>query len=185
MNLFWNLEENATRRHILAETLLQLPEDDRREVRKTVDAAGIPDDHHHDVIAVYARIESALLPEDVKADMRSIYTLLAEAEAKVHGCTVEQTHFHEVGNGEALRNVAAICVAVRRFAPDAICATNAQTGFGTVVCAHGELDIPAPATAALIARGIPTRERTLPGERMTPTSAAVLVHYVDEWGACL
>ena len=96
---------------------------------------------------------------------------------------MEETHFHEVGNGEALRNVLAICLAVEALDPDEITATRVQTGSGTVRCAHGELPIPAPATAAIIARGIPTCERKLEGERCTPTSAAVILHFVQRYDA--
>ncbi|HIY84076.1 nickel insertion protein [Rubneribacter sp.] len=179
--LFWNLEENATRRHLLAEALLQLPEEARGAVLAAADAAGVPDSHHHDLAEVNATIDALRASERAKADMRAVYRILAEAEAAAHGCSVEQTHFHEVGNGEALRNVLAICLAVEALSPDRVRATRVQTGEGTVVCAHGELAVPAPATAAIIARGIPVCERTLPGERCTPTSAAVILHFVDEF----
>ena len=152
--LVWNLEENATRRHLLAEALLQLPEERRAQVLEAAEAAGVPDGHHHDL-----------------------------GEVNATGCTVEETHFHEVGNGEALRNVLAICLAVEALDPDEIAATRVQTGSGTVRCAHGELPIPAPATAAIIARGIPTCDRKLEGERCTPTSAAVILHFVQRYDA--
>ena len=135
------------------------------------------DAHHHNAIDALAASERA------KGDMRAVYRILAEAEAAAHGCTVEETHFHEVGNGEALRNVLAICLAVEALDPDEIAATRVQTGSGTVRCAHGELPIPAPATAAIIARGIPTCERKLEGERCTPTSAAVILHFVQRYDA--
>ena len=179
--LVWNLGENATRRHLLAEALLQLPEGERDAVRDAADAAGVPDGHHHNLAEVYATIDALAASDRVKDDMRAIYRILAEAEATAHGCTVEETHFHEVGNGEAVRNVAAICLAVEALDPDEIVATHVQTGEGTVRCAHGELPIPAPATAAIISRGIPTCERTLPGERCTPTSAAVILHFVERY----
>lgn len=179
--LVWNLEENATRRQLLAEALLQLPEDRRAQVRTAAANAGVPEGHHHDLGAVNATIDALDMSERAKGDMRAIYRILAEAEATAHGCTVEETHFHEVGNGEALRNVAAICLAVEALDPDEIVATPVQTGRGTVVCAHGELPIPAPATAAIIARGIPTCERLLEGERCTPTSAAVILHFVERF----
>ena len=156
--LVWNLEENATRRHLLAEALLQLPEERRAQVLEAAEAAGVPDGHHRDLGEV-------------------------NAAATAHGCAVEETHFHEVGNGEALRNVLAICLAVEALDPDEITATRVQTGSGTVRCAHGELPIPAPATAAIIARGIPTCERKLEGERCTPTSAAVILHFVQRYDA--
>ena len=166
--LVWNLEENATRRHLLAEALLQLPEERRAQVLEAAEAA---------------TIDALDASERAKDDMRAVYRILAEAEATAHGCAVEETHFHEVGNGEALRNVLAICLAVEALDPDEITATRVQTGSGTVRCAHGELPIPAPATAAIIARGIPTCERKLEGERCTPTSAAVILHFVQRYDA--
>lgn len=181
--LVWNLEENATRRHLLAEVLLQLPEEQRALVQEAAAKAGVPDGHHHDLAAVNATIEGLDVSERVKDDMRAIYRILAEAEATAHGCSVEETHFHEVGNAEALRNVCAICLAVEAFDPDEIIATRVQTGEGTVHCAHGELSIPAPATAAIISRGIPTCNKKLPGERCTPTSAAVILYFVHRFDA--
>lgn len=181
--LVWNLKENATRRHLLAESLLQLPEERRASVLAAVEAAGVPEGHHHDLSAVNATIDALHTSDRVKGDLRAVYRILAEAEATAHGCAVDETHFHEVGNGEALRNVLAICLAVEALDPDEITATRVQTGSGTVRCAHGELPIPAPATAAIIARGIPTCERKLEGERCTPTSAAVILHFVQRYDA--
>ena len=181
--LRWSLEENATRRHLLSEALLHLPEARRAQVRADVQAAGVPDAHHHDLGEVTATIDALCASERVKRDMHAIYRILAEAEAAAHGCSVDETHFHEVGNGEAIENVLAICLAVETLDPVEIVATRVQTGAGTVVCAHGKLPVPAPATAAVIARGIPVCERCLPGERCTPTSAAVILHFVDRFEA--
>ena len=150
---------------------------------EAAEAAGVPDGHHRDLGEVNATIDALDASERAKDDMRAVYRILAEAEATAHGCAVEETHFHEVGNGEALRNVLAICLAVEALDPDEITATRVQTGSGTVRCAHGELPIPAPATAAIIARGIPTCERKLEGERCTPTSAAVILHFVQRYDA--
>ena len=121
--LVWNLEENATRRHLLAEALLQLPEERRAQVLEAAEAAGVPDGHHRDLGEVNATIDALDASERAKDDMRAVYRILAEAEATAHGCAVEETHFHEVGNGEALRNVLAICLAVEALDPDEITAT--------------------------------------------------------------
>ena len=125
--LVWNLEENATRRHLLAEALLQLPEERRAQVLEAAEAAGVPDGHHRDLGEVNATIDALDASERAKDDMRAVYRILAEAEATAHGCAVEETHFHEVGNGEALRNVLAICLAVEALDPDEITATRVQT----------------------------------------------------------
>ena len=177
----WNIAENATRTQLLNDTLLQLPDGAREQLEAKAQAAGVPEGHHHNIGEVLATIDGLAVSDRVKSDMRAIYTILAEAEATAHGCAVEQTHFHEVGNGDRIRNTLLLCLAVEQANPRRIVATPAQTGEGTVMCAHGELAIPAPATAAIIARGIPTVERTLPGERMTPTSAAIILHFVTEF----
>ena len=112
--------------------------------------------------------------------MRGVYAILAEAEASVHGCSVEETHFHEVGNASGIRNALAICTAFYVLAPTRITATPVQTGQGTVQCAHGLMDIPAPATAAIL-EGIPRATPALEGELCTPTSAAIIKQYVQEF----
>ena len=179
--LRWNLAENATRNQLLGDTLLQLPPDTRQRLEAAADAAGVPDRHHHDIGEVLATIDGLAVSPAVRDHMRAIYTILAEAEAAAHGCAVEQTHFHEVGDGSRIRNALLVCLAVEATGVKRIVATVAQTGQGEVECAHGTLSIPAPATSAIIARGIPVSERTLPGERMTPTSAAMILHFVDEF----
>lgn len=179
--LRWNLSENATRAQLLGDTLLQLPEGAREQLEQAAAAAGVPERHHHNIGEVLATIGTLAVSDRVKADLREVYTILAEAEATAHGCAVDETHFHEVGDGARIRNTLLLCLAIEQANPQHIVATPAQTGEGTVMCAHGELAIPAPATAAIIARGIPTAARKLPGERMTPTSAAIILHFVDEF----
>lgn len=171
----------ATRRAILGDLLARLPEERRSAVAERTAAAGVPATHHHDLGEVNATIDALAASERVKRDMRAIYRILAEAEATAHGCSVEETHFHEVGNGEAIENVFGICLSIEMLDPDEITATSVQTGSGTVRCAHGLLDIPAPATAAILARGIPVCSELLEGELCTPTSAAVIYHFVDRF----
>lgn len=179
--LRWNLTENATRSQLLGDTLLQLPAGSREKLEAAAEAAGVPDRHHHDIAEVSATIDALAVSERVRSDMHAVYDILAQAEAAAHGVDVSETHFHEVGDASRIRNTLLLCLAVEAVAPARIVATAAQTGEGTIRCAHGELAIPAPATAAIIARGVRTCEKTLPGERMTPTSAAMLLHFVDEY----
>lgn len=176
-----DLTKTAKRQAILADLLELLPSEERADVQQAAQDAGISDAHYHDLGEVLAAIDGASVSDRVKDDARAVYRILAEAEASVHGCEVEHTHFHEVGNGEAVRNVLAICLAVEALDPEKITATRVQTGQGKVACAHGVLDIPAPATAAIIARGIPVCDEKLDGELCTPTSAAVIWHFVDEF----
>lgn len=179
--LFWDLREWATRDALMEATCAALSASERADVEAKRDAADVPEGHHHDLAAVLAVIDELDVSDRVKADMCGVYRILAEAEAAAHGCSVDETHFHEVGEGGAIRNALGICLAVEAADPAEIVATAVQTGKGTVRCAHGELSVPAPATAAIIARGIPVCERRLDGERCTPTSAAIILHFADRF----
>lgn len=181
--LHLDLTRDATRRSLFSDLRGRLDADARTALDAAVEAAGVPERHHHDLPDVLATIDGLRASDRVKDDMRAVYRILAEAEASVHGCAVDETHFHEVGNGEAVRNVCAVCLAVEALAPERIAATPVQVGSGTVTCAHGELPIPAPATAAILAAGIPVCTERLDGERCTPTSAALIKHFVDEFDA--
>ncbi|MEG0016373.1 MAG: nickel insertion protein [Gordonibacter sp.] len=181
--LHLDLTRIATRRSILADLRDRLDGDAQAALDAAVAAAGVPEKHHHDLSEVFDTIDALAASDQVKDDMYAIYGILAQAEATAHGCEVEQTHFHEVGNGEALRNVCAVCLAIEALEPERITATAVQTGSGKVQCAHGELDIPAPATAAILATGIPVYDALLDGELCTPTSAALVKHFVDEFVA--
>lgn len=181
--LHLDLTRVATRRSLLADLRERLDDEARAALDAAVAAAGVPDKHHHDLGEVFDTIEALEVSDRVKNDMCAIYGILAQAEATAHGCTVEETHFHEVGNGEAVRNVCAVSLAIEALDPDLITASSVQTGSGKVQCAHGELDIPAPATAAILATGIPVCAEKLEGELCTPTSAALIKHFVDEFTA--
>lgn len=179
--MHWNLTQYATRAHLLDEACkgsAGLAE----QVRERAAAAGVPDEHHHHFSDILQTIDNLQeVPEQVRDDMRAIYRVLAEAEAQVHESEVDHTHFHEVGNGSHIQSVLEICLAVRAQQPQRITATAVQVGSGQVECAHGLMDIPAPATAAILSRGIPAFESREEGERCTPTSAAVIYHFVDEF----
>ena len=139
--------------------------------------------HHHTGLRGIAHMveEHLSLPEPVKADVLAVYDLIAQAESHVHGVPVPEIHFHEVGTLDALADVAAVCLLLHRLAPERIIASPVCVGGGQVRCAHGILPVPAPATAWLL-QGIPSYEGTIPTELCTPTGAALLRHFVTEFG---
>lgn len=181
MELHLDLRESATRASILNQVLARLDGEASAAVHAFAAAAGLPARHQCDIDEVSETIDDLAVSDRVKADMRGVYGILARAEAEVHGCPVERTHFHEVGRPEGLRNVTLICLALEALDPTRITATAVQVGSGQVVCEHGTLDVPAPATAAILAQGIPVCEERLDGELCTPTSAAILKHFVQEF----
>ena len=139
-------------------------------------------DHFHGSMADIREIVSALpIPTMVKLDVLAVYQEIAQAESHVHGVPVDQIHFHEVGSMDAVADVTAMCLLLHRLAPDRIVASPVHVGSGQVRCAHGILPVPAPATA-LILRDVPIYGGSIAGELCTPTGAALLKHFADEFG---
>ena len=137
--------------------------------------------HHHAGMEDIAHIVSHLPVADaVKTDILNVYGLIAEAESTVHGVPVTEIHFHEVGTMDAVADVTAACMLIRELAPDKICASPVCTGSGSVECAHGILPVPAPATAYLL-KGIPVYSGDIETELCTPTGAALLKYFVNEF----
>ena len=181
MELHFDFTRDARRTAIVGQLKDALGEDGWEAVAAQAEAAGVPMRHHHGIVEVRETIHQLDVPQAVKDDLAGVYEVLAAAEAQVHGCEVDATHFHEVGEGAGILNALAICCAVARLAPERITATPVQTGSGQIECAHGLMDVPAPATAAILATGVPACPDKLDGELCTPTSAAIIKHFVDEF----
>lgn len=138
--------------------------------------------HHHANMAGISHIISHLdLPDQVKRDMECVYRLIAEAESHAHGMPVDQIHFHEVGSMDAVADIAGVCLLLYEIGAEQIIASPVHVGSGHVHCAHGILPVPAPATAHIL-QGIPAYSTQVKGELCTPTGAALLKHFVKEFG---
>lgn len=146
--------------------------------------------HHHGTGPFPEELEAVtekfnnILADDVaivgQSDIKGVYELLAEAEAKVHGKDVSEIHFHEVGMKDALIDIASVVYLMNKLKVDKVVVSPVNVGFGKVKCAHGILPVPAPATAELV-KGIPTYAGRFEGELLTPTGAALLKYYADEF----
>ena len=148
------------------------------------DEEGKEEHHHHhhtDIAAIRERIDALPVPEKVRTDLRAVYDAIAEAESAVHGHPVENIHLHELGSWDALADVLAICWLLYELAPGRILASPVRVGSGMVKCAHGLLPVPAPAAERLL-RGVPICAGELRGEMCTPTGAALLKYYVNQFG---
>lgn len=180
MQISFDFTENATRGQIFDTLFDAMNEAQHKQFYEIIDAAEVPEKHHHNIGEVNETIDTLNAPEQVKSDLREVYSILAAAEAKVHGCEVSETHFHEVGNAGGIRNALAICAEFYVLAPEVVEATPIQPGEGEIECAHGVLSIPAPATAAIL-EGMPLAQLRMGGERCTPTSAAIIKHFVTSF----
>lgn len=141
--------------------------------------------HHYEhtsISEILSFIDSVPLEVKVREDTKKVYSLIAEAESRVHGHPIENVHFHEVGSLDALADVLSVCALMHELAPERILASEVNVGSGTVRCAHGILPVPAPATE-LILRGVPIYSGQIKSELCTPTGAALLKYFVWKFGA--
>jgi pyridinium-3,5-bisthiocarboxylic acid mononucleotide nickel chelatase len=132
---------------------------------------------HRGLRAIEAIVARAELPPAVLADCLAVYRAIGEVEAAAHGCALDDVHFHEVGADDTIVDVVCACLGTHLLGIERLFASGIQVGSGTVHTEHGLLPVPAPATTAMLS-GIPVRSG-LPGERTTPTGAALLRELVD------
>ncbi|MHB1415197.1 MAG: nickel pincer cofactor biosynthesis protein LarC [Chloroflexota bacterium] len=137
-------------------------------------------DHHHDhdhrnLATILGLVRESGLSDSAKGRISLIFTRLAEAEAKIHGVSPQEIHFHEVGSVDAIVDICGAVVGLEMLGITSAYASPLPTGGGTVRCAHGVLPVPAPATMELIRAGnAPLRPVDVEAELVTPTGAAIL-----------
>jgi uncharacterized protein (TIGR00299 family) protein len=147
----------------------------------TVTEHDAPVRHWHEIRAcIEAAGADGTLGREAASLALAAFGAIAEAEAAVHGCAVEQVHFHEVGAADSLIDICCSSFLLDKLAPRAVYATPLALGSGTFVCSHGELPVPAPATARLI-EGLPVYAGAHTGELTTPTGAALARCFVSAW----
>lgn len=141
--------------------------------------------HHHEHSGMHEvehRVSHLDIPEQVRQDVLAVYHLIADAESHAHGVPVSEIHFHEVGTMDALADITAVCLLMHKLNVGKVVASPVHVGSGQVKCAHGILPVPAPATAHIL-RGVPIYGGEIRGELCTPTGAALLRHFVSEFGS--
>jgi uncharacterized protein (TIGR00299 family) protein len=128
---------------------------------------------HRPLSAILEIIRSAPLTEGVKQRSMRAFQLLGEAEAAIHSVPVEEVHFHEVGAVDTIVDIVCAAAGAEALGVARWLSSPLNVGSGTVVCRHGTLPVPAPATLALLGDA-PVYAAGTPMERVTPTGAAVL-----------
>ena len=144
--------------------------------------------HHHvhvhgrSLTAIRELLRASSLAEPVKNFAIHTFEVLGHAEAKIHDVPVDEIHFHEVGAVDAIVDITCAAAGIYALSEAALAETGQplrwhasplNVGGGTVLCAHGNFPVPAPATADLL-RGMPTYSAHLDKELVTPTGAAIL-----------
>ena len=151
---------------------------------------GAPEHHHHSHQHHHTHssmeqlehwISHLQVSQAVKDTVRAVYHRIAQAESTVHGVSIQEIHFHEVGSLDALADVTAVCYLMERLGNPTVYASPVHVGSGHISCAHGILPVPAPATAEIL-KGIPIYGGQIQGELCTPTGAALLKQFVTRFG---
>ena len=142
---------------VAAETVMRGP------LRATlVSVSVVEGDRHRHLGDICELIAASGLPAAVQARASAVFTRLAQAEAAVHGTTVEEVHFHEVGALDAIVDITGACMGLHELGVTQLYASSVPLGEGWAVTQHGRLPLPAPATLALLA-GVQAPTRPAPG----------------------
>jgi len=140
-----------------------------------------PEHAHRHLSDIHEMIDASRLTSRQKELAKNIFGRLGEAEAKVHGTTIDKVHFHEVGAVDSIADIVGASIGWDLLKVDRICASAIPTGTGTIQIAHGRCSLPAPATAELL-KGIPLADSNVEAELTTPTGAAIVAELVDAFG---
>ena len=144
---------------------------------------GAGDQPHRRVADILDIIRKADLPGDAGAKASAVFMALGRAEAAVHGTSIDEVHFHEVGAVDSIVDIVGACVGLELMGIDRVICSAIRTGKGTVDCDHGRLPVPTPATCKLIAAAkAPTVSLDINGEATTPTAVALLTTLAESFG---
>jgi len=127
-------------------------------------------------------LDASSLPDAIKEASIETFRRIGEAEAKIHGTTVEKIHFHEVGAIDSIVDVVGAHLCLAQLGIEQVFASPLHVGSGTVKCAHGIMPVPAPATALLL-HDAPTYGGDVEGELVTPTGAALVTQLAKGYGS--
>jgi hypothetical protein len=137
--------------------------------------------HHRGLPEILEIIEKADLPAPVKQQASQVFQKLGEAEAKIHGMSIEEVHFHEVGALDAIVDIVGVAAGLHSMGVTRVISSPIPISHGYVDTAHGLLPIPAPATALLL-HDVPIRGIDIEAETVTPTGAALITTLASGYG---
>ncbi|TGO02564.1 hypothetical protein PN36_23140, partial [Candidatus Thiomargarita nelsonii] len=136
---------------------------------------GFKDEHHSHFPSIQNRILKAKLSTETTERSIEIFRILALAEAEVHGTSVDQVAFHEVGAWDSIIDIVSAAFLISSLSVKSWSIGELPLGKGLVSSAHGMLPIPAPAVVSILS-GYPVYSDNIKGERVTPTGAAIVKH---------
>lgn len=137
---------------------------------------------HRTLPEVKAIIDGTDMPGQAKQYARSMFTILAKAEAAVHQKPLETVTFHEVGSDSSIVDLCTAALALDALRVDRVTASPLKDGSGEIECAHGTIPVPVPATLEICRQNaVPLEVTGIQGEMVTPTGAAFAAAAVDDF----
>ena len=140
------------------------------------------DKTHRNFRDIKGLIDQSPVSERVKATSLDVFRIIAEAEAGIHGCTMEEVHFHEVGGIDAIVDIVGTALCVEYLGVNKVLSSKIPLGSGFVECRHGKIPVPAPATLAIL-KGIPVYGSGIANELVTPTGAGIISALADSFAS--
>ncbi len=138
---------------------------------------------HRNLYDIYGIIENSDLSLRVQELAKSVFGFVARAEGRVHGKPLNEVHFHEVGAIDSIVDIVGAAICIQYLGIERVVSSQIATGTGFVRCAHGLMPLPAPATLEILKEAaIPFYAAQVKGELLTPTGAAILAAFVNEYG---
>lgn len=142
--------------------------------------------HHHEhrnLNDVNKIIDDSSLNEETKKLAKDIFLKVALAESKVHGKSIEEVHFHEVGAIDSIIDIVGTAILINKINPDKIYSSVLNEGHGFIECAHGKMAVPVPATSQIFAsNNVKFKQIDVDTELVTPTGAAIISTLTKEFG---
>lgn len=151
-------------------------------IAATLVTVAVPDTaeerHLSEIVSI---IDGSSLPANVRKTARAVFRRLAAAEAKVHGVSLEEVHFHEVGALDTIADVVGSAICLSEAGIEEVYSSAVNVGSGMVKTSHGLLPVPAPATLELL-KNAPIYSSGIRQELTTPTGAAILAEICKDFG---
>ena len=146
---------------------------------------GSDDGHGHsrNFAQISEMIHKSTLSDWVKQKSVAVFQRVANAEGKIHGMPPFEVHFHEVGAVDSIVDIVGGCIALELLGKPRVRSGPVIEGTGFIMCAHGRFPIPAPATLNILAeRGVAITQCEEPNELITPTGAALIAEFAEDFG---
>lgn len=146
--------------------------------------------HHHphvhrNLFDVNKIIEESTISDNAKDLAKKIFMRVAKAESKVHGKAIDEVHFHEVGALDSIVDIIGTAICIDLIKPDKIYSSVVNDGYGFIMCQHGQIPVPVPATAEIFANSnVVSRQIDIEMELVTPTGAAIIAELPESYGVC-